>query len=207
MGCPVHAGSIPCGRVTVVAVAMLLAGCTMCPDPYDYSGPVPNGSSPQNDFRARSRGILPVGAAPVPWPPIVKHEGGAGPDGARIVAHRRTHGARSPEPTLADPSVTSAAGDEAASNVEPTSVLVSVVAEGAAVDASATESTGVPAVFGEDPDEPQPASEGTLATESRRDAHSIDHVEGAAAASATPPVVVELPPFVETPGWRPRQAR
>ena len=35
----------------------------MCPDPYDYSGPVPNGSTPQNDFRARSNGILPIGAS------------------------------------------------------------------------------------------------------------------------------------------------
>lgn len=50
----------------------MLAGCTMCPDPYDYSGPVPNGSAPQNDFRARSNGIVPIGAAPRPWPPIVK---------------------------------------------------------------------------------------------------------------------------------------
>jgi len=49
----------------------LLAGCTMCPDPYDYSGPVPNGSAPQNDFRARSNGIEPIGLAPRPWPPIV----------------------------------------------------------------------------------------------------------------------------------------
>jgi len=56
--------------------AVLLAGCTMCPDPYDYSGPVPNGSAPQNDFRARSNGIEPIGLAPRPWPPIVKREGG-----------------------------------------------------------------------------------------------------------------------------------
>ncbi len=55
----------------VVAAA---AGCTMCPDPYDYSGPVPNGSAPQNDFRARSNGIIPIGTLPRPWPPIVKRE-------------------------------------------------------------------------------------------------------------------------------------
>ena len=52
----------------------LLAGCTMCPDPYDYSGPVPNGSAPQNDFRARSNGIVPIGTRPRPWPPIVKRD-------------------------------------------------------------------------------------------------------------------------------------
>jgi len=53
---------------------MASAGCTICPDPFDYSGPVPNGSSPQNDFRARSNGILPLGAAPKPWPVIVDDE-------------------------------------------------------------------------------------------------------------------------------------
>jgi len=64
----------------------------MCPDPFDYSGPVPNGSSPQNDFRARSNGILPLGAAPRPWPLIVKNDGrpDAGPDQDE------------PTPTLAD---------------------------------------------------------------------------------------------------------
>ena len=59
---------------TVAAVGLASVGCTMCPDPFDYSGPVPNGSSPQNDFRARSNGILPLGAAPRPWPLIVKDE-------------------------------------------------------------------------------------------------------------------------------------
>jgi hypothetical protein len=57
-----------------VALVVLAAGCTMCPDPYDYSGPVPNGSAPQNDFRARSNGIIPIGMAPRPWPPIVKRD-------------------------------------------------------------------------------------------------------------------------------------
>jgi len=64
----------------LAACGLASVGCTMCPDPFDYSGPVPNGSSPQNDFRARSNGILPVGAAPRPWPLIVKNE--AGPEGA-----------------------------------------------------------------------------------------------------------------------------
>jgi len=48
------------------------AGCTICPDPFDYSGPVPNGSAPQNDFRARSNGIAPLGGVPRPWPPVVQ---------------------------------------------------------------------------------------------------------------------------------------
>ena len=43
----------------------------MCPDPFDYSGPVPNGSVTQNDFAARSNGTRPVRATPFPWPPFV----------------------------------------------------------------------------------------------------------------------------------------
>jgi hypothetical protein len=52
----------------------------MCPDPYDYSGPVPNGSAPQNDFRARSNGIIPIGTAPRPWPPLVRKDQPAAAD-------------------------------------------------------------------------------------------------------------------------------
>jgi hypothetical protein len=66
-----RAARLVCGAA-LVAVA---SGCTMCPDPLDYSGPVPGGSAPQNDFRARSNGILPLGAAPKPWPPLVKASG------------------------------------------------------------------------------------------------------------------------------------
>lgn len=70
-----------------VAGLSIAAGCTMCPDSLDYSGPVPNGSAPQNDFRARSNGILPLGAAPRPWPSIVSAEGGPGPrDGIPTLA-------------------------------------------------------------------------------------------------------------------------
>jgi hypothetical protein len=60
--------------VALAAAALLagVTGCTMCPDPHDYSGPVPNGSAPQNDFRVRSNGILPTGATALPWPPVVK---------------------------------------------------------------------------------------------------------------------------------------
>lgn len=58
--------------LAAVAVSLLATGCTMCPDPFDYAGPVPNGSVSQNDFAARSNGILPVRATPLPWPPIVQ---------------------------------------------------------------------------------------------------------------------------------------
>jgi len=77
---------------TAAAVGLASIGCTMCPDPFDYSGPVPNGSSPQNDFRARSNGILPLGAAPRPWPLIVKNSGAPAESSAESV----------PTPTLAD---------------------------------------------------------------------------------------------------------
>jgi len=59
----------------LVLISVLTAsGCTMCAYPFDYSGPVPNGSAPQNDFQARSNGILPVGVAPRPWPPLVRSQ-------------------------------------------------------------------------------------------------------------------------------------
>ena len=65
-------------RGLTTGVGLLLAvgtaGCTMCPDPFDYSGPVPNGSVTQNDFGARSNGILPLLATPSPWPTVVEQE-------------------------------------------------------------------------------------------------------------------------------------
>jgi hypothetical protein len=61
--------------LTVAMAAAMLAGCTMCPDPFDYSGPVPNGNVGQNDFRARSNGILPLGGQPPTWPQIVRSSG------------------------------------------------------------------------------------------------------------------------------------
>jgi hypothetical protein len=64
--------SVPVRGVVPAVLAVAFCGCTMCPDCYDYSGPVPNGSAPQNDFRARSNGILPIGGSPHPWPTIVK---------------------------------------------------------------------------------------------------------------------------------------
>ena len=71
------AGIVSPRRVAWAWAAGLLLGapgCTICPDPFDYSGPVPNGSAPQNDFRARSNGILPISGVPRPWPPVVNVE-------------------------------------------------------------------------------------------------------------------------------------
>lgn len=66
----------------LIAAVMLVvgtAGCTMCPDPFDYSGPVAGGGPAQNDFGARTNGILPVRAAPTPWPPVVSDTPTEGP--------------------------------------------------------------------------------------------------------------------------------
>ncbi|MFM8952729.1 MAG: hypothetical protein ACKOOF_06675 [Planctomycetaceae bacterium] len=73
-------------RFVAAVVLTAATGCTMCPDPYDYSGPVPNGSVPQNDFRARSNGILPIGATPKPWPAVVKRKADAPGDEAVVSA-------------------------------------------------------------------------------------------------------------------------
>jgi hypothetical protein len=186
-----------------MVAAALLTGCTMCPDPYDYSGPVPNGSSPQNNFRARSNGIHPIGAAPVPWPPIVKASGTDGRDGPLLAGHQRSQEGRHAAPTLADPAVSTAAGDDAEAQSEPTSVLVTAAAEEATAEPLATEPDHVIPVFGESGEE-TPAGEDAAVGE-RSEAPS------AALSQAVSPAPVELrvemPALAETPGWRPRQAR
>ena len=93
----------------------LLAGCTMCPDPYDYSGPVPNGSAPQNDFRARSNGIVPIGTRPRPWPPIVKRDSEpAGPTPTLAQAEDAAEAARIPAVVSEQPLDVAAAFEAAA---------------------------------------------------------------------------------------------
>lgn len=95
------------------AAIFLLAvstGCTMCPDPFDYSGPVPNGSAPQNDFWARSNGILPLNAAPRPWPLIVQDQS-------------RELEAGQPTPAEPLPEVVADSADDAAESADTRSVL------------------------------------------------------------------------------------
>ena len=203
MDCPTRTVPIAPGRVAIMAVAALLAGCTMCPDPYDYSGPVPNGSSPQNNFRARSNGILPVGAAPVPWPPIVKASGVKGVDGPQLAAERSGRAGRQPAPTLADPAVESAAGDAAGVQGEPTSVLVTAVVEGAIAEPSATEADSMIQVIGESGGE-LPGSDDATASERSGAELAPSSPDG---SPAPVELSVEVPPLAETPGWRPRQDR
>ena len=164
------------GRVAVAAAAAVLAGCTMCPDPHDYSGPVPNGSSPQNNFRARSNGILPLGAAPCPWPPLVTSESGD----SKLVATALGRGerGRQGEPTLADPAVEMAmAAEEIGESIDPQSVLV-VVADS---DAGSGNETGDASEIVAGPPVPEP------------DASTLGEPSTVAA------------PLAETPGWRTRR--
>lgn len=173
-------------RVLAGAGIVMLAGCTMCPDPYDYSGPVPNGSAPQNDFRARSNGILPLGAAPRPWPPIVRRDGdGRGAEG--LVRRVGT-------PTPAPDAVTLAAAETAEEPAEARSVLV-VVAGQEPQDAAAQPRdpwTVVPD-FGSDSEAREAASTaGEPAADTASTAPSVD----------LPAVTVVVPQLTETPGWR-----
>lgn len=101
------------GTMVLAVVLAAACGCTICPDPFDYSGPVPNGSPPQNDFRARSNGILPLGAAPTPWPLIVE---------GRNAIERGI-------PTLAEDVDGGVLVDETSAAVEPVSILVTAGVE------------------------------------------------------------------------------
>jgi len=111
----------------MLLVVVAVSGCTICPDPFDYSGPVPNGSAPQNDFRARSNGIAPTGGVPRPWPPVVQAAPDANEQGAPVVVANAT------DPAEVAPAAEAADGVGDA-NVRPT-------AAEATADASAGTST------------------------------------------------------------------
>ncbi len=179
-------------RALSTAGFVLLAGCTMCPDPYDYSGPVPSGSAPQNDFRARSNGILPLGAAPRPWPPIVRHE--AGDHGARgLVRHGGT-------PTPAPDVVTVAAAEAPTDLAEARSVLVVVGADEA--QEAPVELRDPWAVVPDFGDAPAACESQERDTEE----HPIETASGEQAVDV-PAVTVVVPILTETPGWRERSPR
>ena len=174
----------------VAAVGLSSVGCTMCPDPFDYSGPVPNGSSPQNDFRARSNGILPLGAAPRPWPLIVKN-GGDRADGPQE---------NEPMPTLA---AASAVGQSNTGELQQTMAVAGESADEAGVD---SRPEAVPETVGSTADtlEPVPVVEPTevspAAAEEEPEAEEEPQAEPQSPeAPLTPPVQVD-----ETPGWRTR---
>jgi len=188
------------GTLALVLVGGLIStGCTMCPDPFDYSGPVPNGSSPQNDFRARSGGILPLGAAPRPWPQIVNN-------GGQPAAEEQT-------PTLADESGS------------PEFQQTAAVEDEALAGDMAAEDMGVRETDREAPEEPvsepvsmaEPGDLGHVPTDAeephappRQDGDGTDMALGWSVPTAPlgspaglPPG--SRPPADETPGWRVRR--
>jgi hypothetical protein len=176
---------------TVAAVGLASIGCTMCPDPFDYSGPVPNGSSPQNDFRARSNGILPLSAAPRPWPLIVKN-GGANAEGPQE---------DEPTPTLAD--------ETGAEALQQTVAVVGEPEEEAGLDG---QPEAVPEAVGSTPDALEPVPVAAEQTDTPRTVEEESKAEDGAPfeepqGAPQPPAVPVTPPVQagETPGWRARR--
>lgn len=160
----------------VACAALVTVGCTMCPDPYDYSGPVPNGSAPQNDFRARSNGILPIGAAPQPFPTVVKAAPQPAPEAAPVVEQPVVAEAEDDVLRLAAEMPVVAEGDAKEPGPPAVETATAAHAEAEAVHEEATEPESAPA-FAEPVVEavPQPV-----------------------------PVAAEQP-LRETPGWRTRR--
>lgn len=178
--------------VVVVAAVAVATGCTMCPDPHDYSGPVPNGSAPQNDFRARSHGIIPTGATVRPWPAVVKAAPLKQPARPALVP------VADEEPLVAE--ADRSEGDDA--DVIRLSATVSAEEESPPADAPA--SVDIDAVTAAVADS---AGTAVLTTDAEADARQgSDRQETARQEDAghRPPVAIE-PGFRETPGWRPRR--
>lgn len=162
---------------------LLMAGCTMCPDPYDYSGPVPNGSTPQNDFRARSNGILPIGTASKPFPTVVKAGPQPVPAAAPVVEH----------PVVAE------AEDDVLRLTAEVPVIPEVDADdGTAPETEATVETAAAPETDAVPTDavPKEASEPESASPGADTLHE---------AVPQPVPVAAEPPLRETPGWRTRR--
>ena len=168
-------------RSLVACAALVAAGCTMCPDPYDYSGPVPNGSAPQNDFRARSNGILPIGAAPKPFPTVVK---------------------ATPQPAPATPAVEKPLVAEADDNVLRLSAEAEMVPGASVVEAAFPTADDAPPaddqVFAD-------AAERDVESPVMEPPAAPDVAETVPDARPQPVTVATEPPLRETPGWRPRR--
>ncbi|MFM9059643.1 MAG: hypothetical protein ACKOSQ_11060 [Planctomycetaceae bacterium] len=181
-------GSATLRPVTALAALLLAAaGCTICPDPFDYSGPVPDGSAPQNDFQARANGILPIGSHPIPWPPVVqaapRFDATARPTVA--AAEPETHVSAEIESARADePAV--AGGTEAELDVD--SIAVQPVAAESAVTP------------------PVAAAPRPVAVTAEPDMNAVPArpvLEAILPPPARPRSEI-VPPLRETPGWKPR---
>ena len=185
-------------RFVAAVVLTAATGCTMCPDPYDYSGPVPNGSAPQNDFRARSNGILPIGAVSKPWPLIVERKADIPSDEAVVSAGD----VRVPD------LVAKALAADRANDIGPEDDASIAVARVSAEEAETTEpddSVAEPVVVPEVELMPVDVEEAEQALPEEDSADT--GVDAAAEILPPPEPASEIPvgPVPrETPGWRPR---
>jgi hypothetical protein len=162
----------------LLAAASLAAGpgCTMCPDPFDYVGPVPNGSSPQNDFRARSNGIIPLGGSRQPWPDLVSD---------------------TPAPAADETGPTLAAGLDEPFDVAVEPAPVSVLADDAAAVAAAPPATVPKAPVAVEPPTSE-APEPVVASTREQDIVAMLLPPQKQPVPAAPPVR-------ESPGWKRRR--
>ncbi len=185
-------------KMLAAAVLAIATGCTMCPDPYDYSGPVPNGSAPQNDFRARSNGIIPIGMLPKPWPQIVDRKAGQSTEADDLVQDA----VRVPD------LVAQALADDMVPEDDASTAVARVSAEEAETTDRETVSETDPVVIPEVDLAPiEPEAEDTL----KEEQPTTDAVEPEAETPAdilpppAPPSTIPVGPVPrETPGWRPR---
>jgi hypothetical protein len=180
------------------AILAVATGCTMCPDPYDYSGPVPNGSAPQNDFRARSNGIIPIGMLPKPWPQIVDRKAGqpTEADGLNQDAVR--------VPDL----VAQALADDMGPEDDASIAVARVSAEEAETAEQGATSKTDPVVVPEVDLEPIGPEAGGTFEEQEPTTEAVEPEVDTAAEILPPPFPFSRIPVGpvprETPGWRPR---
>jgi hypothetical protein len=198
--------------LAAAAILAAVAGCTMCPDPHDYSGPVPNGSAPQNDFRVRSNGILPIGATPPPWPTVVK-AGAARPQAEPADAA----GVADAEPLVADAEPLVADAEPLVADAEPLVADAETLvadAETPAPDSdidsdvvrlSAEEEPGQGFVVDAGVDRHSVETEDLAPDAAGGDASVAVETEAGPAAGDDRPVSVPASALRETPGWRSRR--
>ena len=186
--------------VPLAAAAILagVAGCTMCPDPHDYTGPVPNGSAPQNDFRVRSNGILPIGATPPPWPTVVK-AGAARPQAEPADAA----GVADAEPLVADAEPLVADAEPLVADAETPAPDLDIDSD--VVRLSAEEEPAQGFVVDAGVDRHSVETEDLAPDAAGGDASGAVETEAAPAAGDDRPVSVPESALRETPGWRSRR--
>ena len=184
------------------AILAVDTGCTMCPDPYDYSGPVPNGSAPQNDFRARSNGILPIGVASKPWPSIVDRKAGR----PTVADALERDAVRVPD------LVARALADDMGPEDDASIAVDRVSAEDAEAADRETASPTDPVVIPEVELEPIEAEAEDTVEEDDPKGDEVEPAATEAPADILPPPAASSaipvgPVPRETPGWRPRSQR